>query len=180
MSLPRIVTERLVLRPWRPDDEGDVAAAYDMYRRDEVARFLGRTPRADRDVDDARDRLERYDALSTRVGEGLGVCAITAGDDGPVGTAMLKNLPDAEGVLTDDVEIGWHLHPDVWGRGYATEAASALLEQGWSIGLGEIHAVAYADNAPSLAVMHRIGMTRQGTTDRWYGVEMEWWRSTRP
>ena len=50
-----------------------------------------------------------------------------SGDTVPVGSALLNHLPDAEGTPTDDVEIGWHLHPGAWGKGYATEAAELLL-----------------------------------------------------
>lgn len=73
----------------------------------------------------------------------------------------------------DEVEIGWHLHPDSWGNGYATEAAKAVLDHGFRHGLSEILAIAKPDNAPSLAVMHRIGMTHLGRTSRWYGIEAE-------
>ena len=45
----------------------------------------------------------------------------------PVGTVPLKPLPDGAG----EIEIGWHLHPDSWGRGFATETARALLARGW-------------------------------------------------
>ena len=41
------------------------------------------------------------------------------------GTVLLKPVltPDARG----EIEIGWHLHPDRWGHGLATEAAAAIL-----------------------------------------------------
>jgi RimJ/RimL family protein N-acetyltransferase len=180
MTAPRLVTDRLVLRPWRPDGDADVAAAYDLYRREEVVRFLGATPQVDASPEVTRDRLVRYVQRSVEEPDGLGVLAIEA-DGRAIGTALLTRLPDGDGVQTDDVEVGWHLHPDHWGHGYATEAARALLEHGFAtLGLAEIHAVAYADNHPSLAVMQRIGMTRQGSTDRWYGVTMDWWRAARP
>ncbi len=177
MSVPELHTDRLVLRAWREDDERDVAAAYDLYRRDEVARWLGAAPRPDLDLDDARARLQRWARASAEEPPGLGLWAMTRReDDVPVGTALLLRLPDAEGVPTADVEIGWHLHPGHWGHGYATEAARALVEHGFTtLGLEEIHAVAWAGNDPSFAVMERLGMTRHGPTDRWYGVALDWW-----
>jgi RimJ/RimL family protein N-acetyltransferase len=42
----------------------------------------------------------------------------------PAGTVILRPLPDGAG----EIEIGWHVHPDRWGRGFATEAAAAVLE----------------------------------------------------
>lgn len=177
MSVPRLTTERLVLRPWRADDEADVAAAYEIYRRLDVVRWLGSsTP--DETIEDTRARLERW--AETEGPPGFGRWAITVRDL-PVGTVLLRHLPDADGVATDDVEVGWHLQPDEWGRGYATEAAGALLEHGFTtLGLTEIHAVAYAGNVPSFAVMERLGLTRQGVTDRWYGETLDWWRIRRP
>ena len=57
------------------------------------------------------------------------------------------------------VEIGWRLHPDHWGHGYATEAAAASL---WlrlrQAGLAEIVAFTATVNTRSQAVMERIGM----------------------
>ena len=99
----------------------------------------------------------------------------------PIGTTVLKRLPDAERVPTDDVEVGLAPAPGPLGHGYATEAARLLLDVGFrDLGLEEIHAVAWAGNDPSFAVMERLGMTRQGTTDRWYGVNLDWWRIARP
>ena len=69
------------------------------------------------------------------------------------------HLPDSEGTLTEDVEIGWHLHPDHWGNGYATEAATRLLRHAdETLGITEINALAYPGNDASIAVMRRLGM----------------------
>ena len=63
-----------------------------------------------------------------------------------MGNLLLKPIPLSAGEPAGgptDVEIGWHLHPDHWGHGYATEAARALVEHGFtSLSLEEIHAVA--------------------------------------
>jgi RimJ/RimL family protein N-acetyltransferase len=66
------------------------------------------------------------------------------------------------------VEIGWHLHPDVWGRGYASEAARAVLRHGFARGLEEIHAVTHLTNVASQAVCRRIGMEHRGVIEKWY------------
>ena len=169
-------TERLLLRPWRPDDDLDVSAAFDVYRRDEVARWLGSAPAPWPTRHATRERLTRWAGVPEER-PGYGLWAVVPDSVGhPVGTALLVRLPDREGVVTDDVEVGWHLHPDHWGHGYATEAARALLDHAFDdLGLDRVNAVAYAGNDASFAVMRRLGMTRRGTTDRWYGVTLEWW-----
>ena len=59
------------------------------------------------------------------------------------------------------VEVGWRLHPDHWGHGYATEGAGASLRHGFeSGGLDEIVAFTTALNTRSQAVMVRLGMVR--------------------
>ena len=66
------------------------------------------------------------------------------------------------------MEIGWHLHPDAWGHGYAAEAASAVLRHGFEAGLEEINAVTHLTNDRSQAVCRRIGMEHRGVVERWY------------
>ena len=59
-----------------------------------------------------------------------------------------------------ETEVLWALHPDAWGKGYATEVARASLDYGFdTLGLGLIFAIALPDNVASQAVMKRIGLT---------------------
>ena len=82
----------------------------------------------------------------------------------PAGSVILQELPDGDG----EVEIGWQLHPDHWGRGFASEAAGAVLRRSLADGLPELWAVTYLDNHRSAAVCRRIGMRLLGVTSRWY------------
>ena len=82
----------------------------------------------------------------------------------PAGTVLLKPLPNGDG----EIEIGWQLHPDSWGRGLASEAAAALLERAFEGGLDEVWAVTMLDNDRSARVCLRIGMRLLGVTHRWY------------
>lgn len=60
------------------------------------------------------------------------------------------------------VDCGWRLAPEFWGNGYATEAASTVVQWGFhKFGFPKIHALAPRVNRPSLAVMERIGMQLQ-------------------
>jgi RimJ/RimL family protein N-acetyltransferase len=169
-------TERLLIREWRPDDDSELTTAYDIYRRAEVTRWLGGggTPWAD--LPESRQHLERWQSVA-RAQPGYGLWAVVPDKVGhPVGTVLLVHLADADGRLTDDVEVGWHFHPEHWGRGYATESAVAVLSHAFTtLSLGVVNAIAYPDNAPSLAVMRRLGMTHRGETSRWYGATFDWW-----
>ena len=66
-------------------------------------------------------------------------------------------------------EIGWHLDSCVWGKGYATEAAKALIDQIKETGLKQLYAVVDQANPKSLAVCERLGMTKVGLTEEWFG-----------
>jgi RimJ/RimL family protein N-acetyltransferase len=83
---------------------------------------------------------------------------------------LLLTLPRSDGTDSDAVEIGWHLHPSAWGHGIATEGAQALVERARAGGLDRLHAVVRTGNERSLAVCDRLGMTRLGETDEWYGT----------
>jgi RimJ/RimL family protein N-acetyltransferase len=152
-------TDRLVLRPWRLDEADRF---FDMHRRMEVARWIGGRPMADRT--DAEPLIQHMlDRLAAD--PRFGAWAIVERATGvPAGTVLLKQLPDGGG----EIEIGWHLHPDSWGRGLATEAARALLARGFALGLSEIWAVTDPDNQRSVRVCKKLGMRLLGTTHRWY------------
>lgn len=173
-------TPRLVLRDW---EEADLGAYFDLYSRWEVARWLGSQPRrALADLDQARAGLARWRALQATVGVPHGLWAIVPqpGDQrqpGPVGTVLLLPLHDDAGP-TAEVEVGWHLHPGYQGRGYATEAAGALLDAAAGAGLAAVLALTDPDNLASQAVAGRLGMADEGLTDRWYGITARQYRWT--
>lgn len=60
-------------------------------------------------------------------------------------------------------EIGWVLHPDYQGKGYATEAAAALLAHGFTtLGLHRVIATCQPQNPASWRIMEKLGMRREG------------------
>jgi ribosomal-protein-alanine N-acetyltransferase len=72
---------------------------------------------------------------------------------------------------TLDVEIAYHFLPSAWGRGYATEAATAIIEFGFeNAGLKEIIGLAYPDNVASWRVLEKVRMRFVGTAT-YYGIE---------
>ncbi|MEH3033486.1 MAG: GNAT family N-acetyltransferase [Aeromicrobium erythreum] len=177
MSTPPAVvrTARLTLRPFTADDAD---ALFEVFRRPEVARWSG-TGRPMTDRQEAVDRIARQ---PERAGDhpATGVFAVCVDpSDVPVGMVMLVPIPPSAGSSRRDVEIGWHLHPDAWGHGYATEAATAMVERAWASGIDELVAVTDPDNAASQAVCRRLGMTDLGLRDDWYDLTLRAFRLAR-
>lgn len=163
-------TDRLRLRAWTTEP-GDLARLADLYSRDEVTRWLGGPPTVTpAELVQRWQRVHELDDLH-------GCWAIDPLDGGPpAGTVLFKPLPHGVG----EVEVGWHLHPDSWGHGYATVAARAVVDRGFDGGLSEVYAVVRPGNEPSLAVCRRLGMEPLGRTRRWYDVEVEAFRLSAP
>jgi RimJ/RimL family protein N-acetyltransferase len=160
-------TERLLIRAW-DEDEADVML--DIYRRLEVAQWLGAVPAPLETLAEAYERIARWNGLIEGPYGIWALCPMAGGP--PVGTVLLRPMPDGQGTATTDVEVGWHLHPDAWGRGYATEAAAACLPRAWGHGDKRVWAVVREGNARSIAVTQRLGMRPHGVVDRWYGLPL--------
>ena len=171
-----IETERLILRHYTQDD---AERLFDMMSRIEVAKWSGAgVPMAS--LEEARTRIER---MPSRAGShpAAGLFAIERRDTGIVaGMAVLVPIPASEGVDRSDLEIGWHLHPDSWGNGFATEAATALVARGFSAGIPELYAVTKLGNGPSQAVCRRLGMAELGVRTDWYDQALQAFRLEAP
>lgn len=167
-----IATDRLVVRPWRVDE---VDRFVEIYRRPEVVRWFPAAPKLNRG--EAIERIER-NLAQLAADLRFGRWAVVERSNGvPVGTIILQRLPDGDG----EVEIGWHLHPDSWCKGFAREAAGAVLRRGFADGLAEVWAVTDVDNYRSAAVCRRIGMRLLGVTHRWYhDRSLMFWAGARP
>jgi len=165
-----LCTERLRLRAWTAED-ADLARLADLYGREEVTSWLGGPPTVT-----PAELVERW-RLVHELDPVHGCWAIDPLEGGPpAGTVLLKPLPEGHG----EVEVGWHLHPDSWGRGYATEAARAVVDRAFDDGLIEVFAVVRPGNERSLAVCRRLGMTPLGRTTCWYHRELEAFRLDSP
>lgn len=163
-------TPRLLLRRFRPDD---VDFVFDTYSRWDVQRFIGRVPRLMADRAEAIERVDRYAAWDEEEPKGIWLIADRKSGE-RFGTALLKDLP-ASGPAdplqpSGETEIGWHLHPDAWGRGIASEAAQRVLEYAFEAGLDRVLAVTHPENTASQAVARRIGMRDEGLTDAYYNT----------
>jgi RimJ/RimL family protein N-acetyltransferase len=171
-------TDRLLLRHW---DESDLAAFFDLYSRDDVARWLGAHPRRPlATAAEARQRLGRWHSRERGLSAPFGLWAVVPWVAGvppgqPVGTVLLLPLSDGDGP-TGLVEVGWHLHPQYQGQGLATEAARGLLALAGKAGIDQVLAITDLDNAASQRVATRLGMTDEGVTERWFGVTARQYR----
>ncbi|MBB2915059.1 RimJ/RimL family protein N-acetyltransferase [Streptosporangium becharense] len=162
-------TERLVVRRWTAD-QADLDRLTDIYTRDEILRWLPPF------TFEAAPAVERWRAMHEADGR-FGSWAVQVRETGvAAGTVLFRPIPGGDG----EVEVGWHLHPDSWGNGYATEAARGAVERGFAAGLAEVLALVKPDNEASLAVCRRLGMTPLGRTDRFFGLEAEMFRLTAP
>jgi RimJ/RimL family protein N-acetyltransferase len=174
-------TDRLIVRTWT-DREADVARVYDTYRRWEVSRWLGNPPATVNSTDEAAQRIDRWRRFHDTHHGTRGVWAIEIRDTGVVaGSVLLAPLSHSgTGELATEQEIGWHLHPDSWGYGYATESARGVIDFAWRHGLDEVYAVVYPDNEKSLNVCRRLHMIHTGRTERWFGATLEEFHLSNP
>jgi [ribosomal protein S5]-alanine N-acetyltransferase len=148
-----IETARLRLRPFTRADRDAIHA---IYADPEVMRHVGhgahRTPA---DTDAALQAFRRM--LQSR---GMSFLAVIERASGRlIGDAGLYPVEGAEG----DVELGYTLARDAWGRGYATEAALALVDYARTA-LGATRVVATVDpaNTGSRRVLEKVGMSADG------------------
>jgi [ribosomal protein S5]-alanine N-acetyltransferase len=163
-------TARLVIRSWIPEE--DAGSAFQIYSDPEVTRFIITKTT---NVEDALKLLQRWEATSLQLNDGSGLWAIVSKETlAIVGTIILIPLRDEAGRWMQDYEIGWHLKKSAWGKGYATEAARAILEYGFNtLKLSTIYSIARPENIASLHVIQRLGMMPIGCTNKYYKMELE-------
>jgi RimJ/RimL family protein N-acetyltransferase len=172
-------TDRLVVRLY---SQHDAAFVVDMYGRREVLQFLGTSATVLRSLKQASAAIDRWRAVSDP-NPLLGFWAVTLKTGEPVGTVLLKRAPLSASerplALSSDLEVGWHLHPDQWGRGFATEAAAGALRRAFDSGVDEVIAIILPANERSKLVAGRLGMRYAGMTDRYYSLNAEIYRANR-
>jgi [ribosomal protein S5]-alanine N-acetyltransferase len=141
-------TERLILRPVTADDHAVLRA---HWAAPDIRRFLfdGATLSAAEVTEAIQDSTRDFG----RAGYGLWLIHERNGT-ALVGTAGLRPLEDL------GLEIFYSLAPGSWGKGYATEAARAVLDHALGpLGLPEVLAEVDEGNTASIAVIDRLGMT---------------------
>ncbi|MEM7784594.1 MAG: GNAT family N-acetyltransferase [Planctomycetota bacterium] len=170
---PVFETERLIVGNWDPDLD---SLAWSIYGDPRVVRYLKGTPEPT--VESTREMIKqlirRNQLWPSHFGSWPTFLKTTRE---LIGANLMKFLPDADGQFTPDVEIGWHLGRDFWGRGYATEGAHAMVRIAFEqIGLKTLWAVTKTENLASQRVAKRIGMSHRGQTGRYYNQQLELFR----
>jgi RimJ/RimL family protein N-acetyltransferase len=179
-------TDRLEIRP---ATTADLEATWRFRRLEDVGRWLTRAPA---DLDAYRSQFEDGERLAKTLvveldGAVIGDLMLQAED----GWAQWEVADRARGV---QAELGWVLHPDHAGRGYATEAVRELIRVCFEdLGLRRVTANCFADNLDSRRLMERLGMRREVHTIReslhrsgeWldgmgYALLADEWRSPEP
>ncbi|MFK0166706.1 GNAT family N-acetyltransferase [Rhizobium sp. NPDC090279] len=158
-------TDRLILRGFIPED----FEAYSAYRSlPSVYRYLYSDPPSEQEM------RERFDAgFNTRLSEDGDIlrCAVVRReDDALVGQVSLKLASKA----ALQAEVGYIFNPAYAGKGYATEAAEAIITLGFErFGFHRIFARLDAKNTGSIGVVERLGLRREAhliENDRFNGV----------
>lgn len=150
-----IDTERLTLRHLDPDADAEFVLR--LLNEPSFLRHIG--DRGVRTLDDARAYVANGPAASY-ARHGFGLYLVTRRADGAkVGICGLVKRDALE-----DVDVGFSLLPEHWSQGYALEAARAVAEHARrDCGLARLAGVVNPDNAASIRVLERLGMTLERT-----------------
>lgn len=154
-----ITTDRLLIRPWEPRDRPAFAA---LATDPEMMRFMtGGRPWTDEEIDGYFTRQ-----AGTLEANGFCLGAVEERASGrTIGLGGLQLLGS-----TGELETGYWIARDLWGRGYASEAAGGALRHAFEVvGGPRVMAITDHENRASRRVMEKIGMTYLRDTN---GVEL--------
>jgi len=156
MPLP-IVTERLRLRPYEPRDLGDLHTI--LYSDDQAMALLG----GPRELTATRAALER--SIRQQRTDGYSFWPVIERTTGKlVGEAGL--FPLAPG--GPDISLGYAFGADYWGRGFATEAARAVLAEAFGpLRMTRVVAITREANTGSRNVLRKLGFRMEGVRHVW-------------
>ena len=150
-----IETERLVLRPWR---ESDAEAAYEYASNPLIGKGAGWPPHSS--VENSREIIRTILAKPDNY-------AITLkGDDKVIGSIGFHGIGHAlfGEIGPDEAEIGYWVAEPYWGQGIIPEAATALIDYGFTdLNLGRIWCGYFADNTKSARVGEKLGFKYETT-----------------
>lgn len=153
-------TERLVLRRELP---GDLEVWLEHMNTPEVMDKLGGTKSPEKVTEDFA-RMAQTETAGT-----LPFLLVALKSDGPlIGKCGLARIdtPVAPESIQGEVQVGWTLRADYWGRGFAREAAEAALALAFDrFGLATVYGQTSDSNVASWQLMERLGMRRRAGLD---------------
>ncbi|MGH3661258.1 MAG: GNAT family N-acetyltransferase [Micromonosporaceae bacterium] len=174
ITVPSIVTERLILRCWQPADLAPYAA-------------MNEDPETMAHLNGTMDHAATERLVTHLIGmwhlRGFGMWAIELRQDGSfAGRAGLYQTSQ-----WPDPEVAWSIRRDLWSQGLATEAGAAVLRFGFTeCGLDRIISLPSPDNTPSVRVAEKLGLSFEkiATVGPWkdsaiYAVSRKLWRGKR-
>lgn len=151
-----INTERLILRRFTSEDEQAYA---DIMTNPNVYRYLGTGQGI------PREQIGRMmDNLDSAWGHGLGVYAVIEQE-----TSKLIGHSGVRGLPCGRKEVLYAFSEDAWGKGYATEAGKAVLQ---NHNMRPLIAVSYPENIGSIAVIKKLGFRHVGQ-EKMFGKALE-------
>jgi RimJ/RimL family protein N-acetyltransferase len=162
-----IRTERLTIRLMTANDVDDIHA---YQSREDVCRYLLFDPRTREEV---AERTAKHSAATTlqQDGDYWQLAMELSGANGAPSRVIGDLYFTIASLENSKAEIGWSMHPDFHGRGYATEGAGALLEVAFaSIQLHRVVAELDPRNDASIALCKRLGMREEAffVKDLWF------------
>jgi len=160
IDIPTLETGRLILRAHRL---GDFDAHFELWRDEDVVRFIGGVPST---REQSWSRLLRLAGMWHHMG--FGFFAIEEKDGGRfIGEAgFLEAKREMQPSIEGTMEVGWALMPSAHGKGYATEALKAIIGWGEKQFPGRVMTcIISPDNAPSLKVADKLGFRETARTD---------------
>jgi RimJ/RimL family protein N-acetyltransferase len=156
MAQPRIHTDRLVLRRARADD---LEALHAVLSDARAMRYWSSEPHGD------RARTRAWLAAMIEAPDDISDDFVVTLAGRVIGKVGFWRLP----------EIGFILHPDHWGRGYAFEALQPVIARGFAQrGLAQITADVDPRNAASLRLLARLGFRETGRAARTWRIGDAW------
>jgi RimJ/RimL family protein N-acetyltransferase len=160
-----VETDRLLLRPLTVDD---VDAVHSYQSLDEVCEYLPYEPRSREDVEKRLTDPEYTRQELDSDGQVLILGVVLKETGQVIGDVLLMWHSERH----RSGELGYELHPDHWGRGYAVEACREVLRLAFDeLGLHRMTGRIDALNTPSATVLRKLGMRQEAVL-----VENEWFR----
>lgn len=158
MTLPikkkaKIQTERLTIKPYAPED---VDGLVDLLTNPEITRtFMVPQFESREQMEDLAKKLIGFSREEDTKHLEYGIYS----------NGKIIGFVNDCGIEEEEIEIGYVVHPDYQGHGYATEAVQAVLYELREMGFRKVSAGCFAENTASRRVMEKCGMRQNDDTD---------------